>query len=431
MDTTSVVVVGAGPAGLAVSGCLTEAGVDHVILERHHVGHSWRRERWDTLRTLTPNWMNGLPRLPYRGPDPDGFMTAIEVADLVVTYAGSIAAPVVTGTAVAAMRTGRRGHVVEADTGRWAAGAIVLATGPGSPGSPLRPSSRGSVRSAPSTTATRRNWTATASDRRRVGVRCQIADEVARSGRHVTLAVGEHVRLPRTYRGQDILWWMQAMGVSSRRWDDDIDDLTRARQVPSPQLIGTPERRTLDLGTLRRAGVELVGRLVGVSGGRLQCAGSLANLVANADLKQARLLDQVDEFIAQAGIAASRPDRPQATDPPPSHRLSSRHVVDTGTATRAAIVTRRWTVVTRVLKFSYCVGSFARHSFRSSRSRALIAIRQPRSMWPPGEPPKGTGEAGYCMRDLPVRGLSSTATPELLVRGQRVPVDRRVRVIRF
>ena len=103
------------------------------------------------------------------------------------------------------------------------------------------------------------------------------------------------------------------MGVSSRRWDDDIDDLARARQVPSPQLIGTPERRTLDLGTLRRAGVELVGRLVGVGGGRLQFAGSLANLVANADLKQARLLDQVDEFIADTGIAASSPDRPPPT----------------------------------------------------------------------------------------------------------------------
>jgi putative flavoprotein involved in K+ transport len=317
MDTTSVVVVGAGPAGLAVSGCLTEAGVDHVILERHQVGHSWRRERWDTLRTLTPNWMNGLPRLPYRGPDPDGFMTAIEVADLVVTYAGSIAAPVVTGTAVAAIRTGRRGHVVEADTGRWAADAIVLATGPGESRVPaLAAELPARIRQV--CAVDYRNPAQLDGDRVLIvgasasGV--QIADEVARSGRHVTLAVGEHVRLPRTYRGRDILWWMQAMGVSSRRWDDDIDDLTRARQVPSPQLIGTPERRTLDLGALRRAGVELVGRLVGVSGGRLQCAGSLANLVANADLKQARLLDQVDEFIAQARIAASRPDRPQATD---------------------------------------------------------------------------------------------------------------------
>ena len=329
MDATSVVVVGAGPAGLAVSRCLTEAAVDHVVLERHDVGHSWRRERWDSLRTLTPNWMNGLPRLPYRGPDPDGFMMAAEVADLVVGYAGSIAAPVVTGAAVSAIRPGRRGYIVEADTGRWATDAVVLATGPGKPKVPALAAEL-PARIHQVCAVDYRNPAQLEADRVLIvgasasGV--QIADELARSGRRVTLAVGEHVRLPRTYRGRDILWWMQAMGVSSRRWDDDIADLARARQVPSPQLIGTPDRRTLDLGTLRRAGVELVGRLVGAGGGRLHCAGSLANLIASADLKQARLLDQVDEFIVHAGIAASEPDRPPPTEletPPTSLDPSS------------------------------------------------------------------------------------------------------------
>jgi putative flavoprotein involved in K+ transport len=108
--------------------------------------------------------------------------------------------------------------------------------------------------------------------------------------------------------------------VSARRWDDDVDDLARARRVPSPQLVGTPEHRDLDLGALRAAGVELVGRLAGVSGGRLQCSGSLANLVANADLKQARLLAQIDEFVAEAGVVATSPHRPPPTvvDPPPT-----------------------------------------------------------------------------------------------------------------
>ena len=329
MDATSVVVVGAGPAGLAVSRCLTEAAVDHVILDRHEVGHSWRSERWDSLHTLTPNWMNGLPGLPYRGADPDGFMAASEIADLVVGYASSIAAPVLTGTAVAAIRPGRRGYVVDADTGGWAADAVVLATGPGKPKVPAL-SAELSARIRQICAVDYRNPAQLEADRVLIvgasasGV--QIADEVARSGRRVTLAVGEHVRLPRMYRGRDILWWMQAMGVSARRWDDDIDDVARARQVPSPQLIGTPDRRTLDLGTLRRAGVELVGRLVGAGGGRLHCAGSLANLVASADLKQARLLDQIDEFIVHAGIAASAPDRPPPTevDPPPTSLDPSR-----------------------------------------------------------------------------------------------------------
>ena len=165
----------------------------------------------------------------------------------------------------------------------------------------------------------------------------QIADEVVRSGRHVTLAVGEHVRLPRRYRGRDILWWMQAMGVSSRRWDDDLEDLSRARLSALPQLIGTPEHRTLGLGTLQQEGVELVGRLVGLSGGRLHCAGSLANLIASADLKQARLLDQVDDFIQASGVEASGPDRPPPTTigaPPTSLDLARFDTVVWATGSR-------------------------------------------------------------------------------------------------
>jgi len=312
MDATSVVVIGAGPAGLAVSGALSEAGVDHVVLESHGVGHSWRHERWDTLRTLTPNWMNGLPRLPYRGPDPDGYMTAGELAELLDGYAASIAAPVVTGVEVSAIRPGRRGHVVEADAGTWVADAVVLATGPGQTDIPaVAGDLPGSLAQL---TASRYRNPGQLGDRVLVvgasasGI--QIADEVVRSGRRVTLAVGEHVRLPRTYRGRDILWWMHAMGISSRRWDDDIADLARARHVPSPQLVAG---RTLDLRTLREQGVELVGRVAAVRDDRLLLSGSLANLVANADLKQARLLDQIDEFIADVGIAALGPDRPPPT----------------------------------------------------------------------------------------------------------------------
>lgn len=315
MDTTSVVVVGAGPAGLAMSRCLAEVGVEHVVLERRDVGHSWRTERWDSLRTLTPNWMNGLPGLPYRGPDPDGFMTARELAGRLEGFARSIAVPVVTGAAVSSIRPLGRGYAVEAATGSWRADAVVLATGPGAPRIPALavelPSGLEQV------TAMGYRRPDLLGDRVLVvgasasGV--QIADEVAASGRSVTLAVGEHVRLPRSYRGRDIFWWMQAMGVSSRRWDDDLLDLDRARQVPSPQLVGSPEGRTLDLGALQRRGVALVGRLAGVSGGRLLCSGSLRNVVANADLKQARLLDEVDGFIARTGLVAEAPDRPPPT----------------------------------------------------------------------------------------------------------------------
>ena len=110
----------------------------------------------------------------------------------------------------------------------------------------------------------------------------QLADEILRSGRPVMLSVGEHVRLPRTYRGRDVLWWMDAAGVWDQRYDE-IDDLTRVRRLPSPQLIGTPERTTLDLNALSAAGVEIVGRLAAVRDGQALFSGGLRNQFALAD----------------------------------------------------------------------------------------------------------------------------------------------------
>ena len=129
----------------------------------------------------------------------------------------------------------------------------------------------------------------------------QIADEVHRSGRPVTLAVGEHVRLPRVYRGKDILWWMDRTGLHDERYDE-IDDIVRARRLPSPQLVGTPARTTLDLNTLTDRGVRLVGSLAGFANGKAQFSGSLRNKCTLADLKQGRLLDTIDEWVAEKGL---------------------------------------------------------------------------------------------------------------------------------
>jgi len=123
----------------------------------------------------------------------------------------------------------------------------------------------------------------------------QLADEIRRSGRPVTLSVGEHVRMPRTYRGRDVLWWMENSGLWNQRYDE-IDDLQRARGLPSPQLVGTPERVTLDLNALSAAGVKLVGRLAAVRDGRALLSGGLRNLFALADLKMERMLDTFDQW---------------------------------------------------------------------------------------------------------------------------------------
>jgi len=150
----------------------------------------------------------------------------------------------------------------------------------------------------------------------------QLAAELRRSGRPVTLSVGEHVRLPRTYRGRDVLWWMDASGLWDERYDE-VDDLTRARRLPSPQLVGTPDRTTLDLNALTGLGVELVGRWGTTRDGQALFSGGLRNVFSLADLKMERLLGTFDEWAATRRRDADfdPPERLEPTQVPESKRL--------------------------------------------------------------------------------------------------------------
>ena len=318
----TTVVIGAGHSGLAMSRCLSERSIDHVVLERSEVANSWRTERWDSLRLLTPNWQCRLPGHSYGGSDPDGFMTMPEVADFITDYAALIAAPVQSGAPVSSVRRSNGEYRVTTNRGEWRCETVVVATGAFNV--PHVPPCSQAVPSSVATLTPREYRNPEQLGEGGVLVvgasatGVQIASEIQVSGRQVTLAVGEHVRGPRTYRDRDIHWWMEAAGVLDERYDE-VDDIVRARGVPSMQLAGTPERATFDLNALTNIGVKLVGRLAGINEGRAQFSGSLRNKCELADLKLGRLLDTIDEWASANGLDDSVP---------PPHRFAPTEVDD-------------------------------------------------------------------------------------------------------
>ena len=321
---TTTVVIGAGQSGLAMSRCLSDRSIDHVVLERGAVANSWRTERWDSLRLLTPNWQCRLPGYAYDGDDPDGFMTMPEVVDFITNYATAIAAPVQSGTTVASVRRTDGGYRVLTDQGEWQCETVVLAAGAFNV--PRVPAFAEAV--PPTVTMMTPMEYRNPEQLGEGGVMVvgasatgvQIAAELRRSGREVTLAVGEHVRGPRTYRDRDIHWWMEAAGVLDERYNE-VDDIVRARRVPSMQLAGSPERATFDLNALRNIGVKLIGRFAGINGSHAQFSGSLRNKCELADLKLGRLLNTIDEWATDNGLDDSTPPphrfAPTKIDPAP------------------------------------------------------------------------------------------------------------------
>jgi len=285
---TTTVVVGAGQGGLAMSRCLTERSIDHVVLERGEVAGAWRTQRWDSLRLLTPNWQCRLPGRDYNGDDPNGFMTSAEVADFIASYAMDIGAPVHTGTSVTSVSRSNGGYRVRTESDEWQCKTVVLATGAFN--KPHVPAFAESVPSSvhqvvplhyrnPGDLPDGGVLVVGASA---TGV--QLAHEIQFSGRSVTLSVGEHVRGHRVYRGRDIHWWMSVAGVLDERYDE-VDDIVRARRVPSMQIAGTDERADFDLNALTSIGVRIVGRLAGMRDGVALFSGSLRNKCELADRK--------------------------------------------------------------------------------------------------------------------------------------------------
>lgn len=305
MKKVTTVIIGAGQAGLAMSKHLAERSIDHVLLERGEVANSWRKERWDSLKLLTPNWQSRLPGYAYEGNDPDGYMDMKQVVSFLDKYSAKIAAPVESHTNVLSVKPAENGYSISTDRGNWSCEKLVLANGacnvasvpkfaadlPGDIES-VTPLKYRNPEKLPDGGVLVVGASATG---------LQLAKEIQESGRQVTICAGEHVRVPRVYRGRDIKWWMDVAGVLDMDYHE-VDDINRARRVPSLQLAGSANRETMDLNSLDDIGVRKVGRIAGIRDGKAMFSGSLPNVCALADLKMNRLLDTLDEWATDNGM---------------------------------------------------------------------------------------------------------------------------------
>ena len=300
---------------------LRQRGREHVIFERRRVAERWRTERWDSLRFQLPNSWLELPGKSYEGSDPDGFVHHSDVLRFVIDYAAEIEAPVRTGVEVTSLRLdeGRSGYSLDTTDGQINARHVVIATGPFQ-----RPLTPGYNRALPSSI-----YQTDAIHYRNpedlppgavlvVGSGnsgSQIADELLHSGRRVFLAISRHSRVPRRYRGKDIIWWYENLG----RFDVHIDTFPGRRYPPTIIMTGMDGGYDLDPRHLGHGGATLLGRVVGISDGVVALADDADELLAAADKSYEVFIEAADALAATLSIGSELHQKEAPTQLPPLH----------------------------------------------------------------------------------------------------------------
>ena len=314
LEYIETLVIGGGQAGLALSHMLSQRGCPHLVLERARIAERWRTERWDGLRFQFPNWSVQLPDFPFPHADPDGFATSAEIVDFLAAYAKFIAAPVRCGVAVTRLR--RRGEtpgfIAETSGGSIESANVVVATGPYQ--RPLMPAL---LQDAPGLFQVHAS-TYRAPDQLPAGAvlvvgsgasGAQIAEELHRADRRVYLSVGHHRRMPRRYRGRDLIRWISELGL------DQTPVEKRGPDKALPLITGAYGGHTIDFRDFAAQGITLIGRLVAAGNGIVEIAPDLADSLASGDRSYTGFLDLVDGHVAQHKLDV--PEDPNARAVPP------------------------------------------------------------------------------------------------------------------
>ena len=308
--TTSVetIVVGGGQAGLSASWHLKQAAREHVVLDRGDIGDTWR-DRWDSFCLVTPNHLCRLPGFPYDGNDPQGFMLRDEIVDYVERFATSFDPPTRNQVEVQSVRAsaGPKRYLIDTSDGEYSADNVVIAAGTHQ--YPNIPSWDQDLSGSVTRLHTKSYRNPTQLPEGAVLVigsgqsGCQVTEDLLAAGRKVHLGVGNAGRLPRRYRGRDILDWDIATGYMTMPIEQHPKGKA-VRFVPHAHLTGRDGGHTIDLRKLALDGVQLCGKVIGGRETTLRMADSLAASLDAADAFCQAEMDDLDAFIAKAGLDA-------------------------------------------------------------------------------------------------------------------------------
>ena len=311
------VIIGGGQAGLSVSYYLKRGGRDHIVLEQAaQVANAWRNHRWDSFTLNTPNWQSQLPGTDIPGEDPDCFLTRSEIISYFEKYIQQNELPIWYGAHVLTVKAGRDGYMVETTAGTFRARNVVVATGlyqkpriprfNGALSLDIRQLHSDFYRNPDSLPAGAVLVVGSAQSG------AQIAEELYQSGRRVYLSVSRSGRVPRRYRGKDINWWSNAMGLYERT----VDQLKYPREKfgSKPHISGTRGGHTLNLHQFAKDGVTLLGRVTELSGATVKLAQDLHKNLAAADEFEANLAARIDSYIKKHRLAAPQEILLQLTD---------------------------------------------------------------------------------------------------------------------
>ena len=306
MQHHDVVIVGGGQAGLAMSYCLKERGIDHVALEKQRIGHAWRNQRWDSFCLVTPNWQCRLPGFPYRGNDPEGFMVRDDIVKYIESYARNFQLPVREGVSVQRVRQeGITQFHIATSIGDYTAKQVVIATGgyhrPKIPSMAVRlpnevlqlhsseyKNSQALPEGAVLVVGTGQSG-------------CQIAEDLHLAGRQVHLCVGGAPRSPRRYRGRDVVDWLEQMGY----YDIPIYEhpqKEKVRHKTNHYVTGRDGGREIDLRHFAREGMRLYGRLTSIQNTQLEFDDTLKVNLDQADKVAESIKRTIDTFIEKQGL---------------------------------------------------------------------------------------------------------------------------------